>query len=100
MARRNFWERVTRGLDLDTEPVPGLPLMELYGDHRVLIENHCGVLEYSDTVIQVKVKHGQICISGCGLKLALMSRERLIISGRIDSVQLIGRGSNAASGGR
>ena len=92
MQRKGFWERVATGLDLDTEAMPGVPLIELYGDRRVLIENHCGVLEYSSEVIRVKVKHGQICVSGCCLKLALMSRERLIISGRIDSVHLQGRG--------
>ncbi len=94
MAGKNFWERIVHGFDLDMEGVPGVPLIELYGDRRVLIENHCGVMEYSCETIRVKVKNGQICVSGQGLELALMSRERLIISGRIDSVSLDGRGPN------
>lgn len=91
MQRKGFWERITENFDLDTEAIPGMPLIELYGDRRVLIENHCGVLEYSDRTIGVKVEFGQICISGCSLKLALMSRERLIISGKIVAVHLLGR---------
>ena len=92
MQRRRFWDRFAQGADLNTEAMPGEPLIELYGGQRALIENHCGVLEYSTEMICVKVKRGRICVSGCGLNLALMSRERLIICGRIDSVQLMGRG--------
>lgn len=91
MQRRNFWNRFAQELDLNGEAMPGEALIELFGDQRVLIENHCGVLEYCEDVIRVKVKSGQICVSGCGMNLALMSHERLIICGRIDSVHLISR---------
>lgn len=89
MGDRGFLERVVRGFDLDAEPLPGQTLLELVGDRRVLIENHCGVSEYANTKICVRVKKGQICVCGKGLNLALMSRERLIICGCIESVHLM-----------
>lgn len=89
MADRNFWDRMMQGFDLDAEPLPGQPLLELVGTQRILIENHCGLAEYGDKLMRVKVRKGSICICGKELGLVQMSRERLIICGCIESVHLI-----------
>ena len=81
-------ERITNAADLQDAPIPGLPLIELAGDVRVLIENHCGVTEYGDERICVKVKFGQVCICGQGLRLAKMTKSQLIICGRIQTVEM------------
>ena len=86
--RKGLLQTIMTAADLPSEPLPGLPLVELAGDHRVLIENHCGVTAYSDQEICVRVKYGQICISGNNLELLCMTKERLIIQGSIDGVQL------------
>lgn len=84
-----FMERLTKAADLQDEPIPGLPLIELAGDRRVLIENHCGVTQYSTERIQVKVKFGQVCIYGQGLELSKMSKGQLIISGQLQGIELV-----------
>lgn len=90
MGRKNsFMEQLTNAADLQDEPIPGLPLIEIAGERRVLIENHRGVVEYGSETIRVKVKYGQVCICGCGLELVRMTRGQLVISGRVDAVQLI-----------
>ncbi|MDD5864460.1 MAG: YabP/YqfC family sporulation protein [Firmicutes bacterium] len=90
--RRQIWERLADGADLAAEPLPGQPIVEIAGDRRVLIENHYGVKEYSREKITVKVKYGFVCICGCNLELIRMTKEQLVISGRIDTVSLIRRG--------
>lgn len=85
---KNLIERFAAVSSLETEALPGLPLVELVGNRRVLIENHCGVLQYSDNGIWVKVKNGQLVISGTKLELARMTKEQLIIIGQIESVQV------------
>jgi len=85
----SFMERLTKVADLQEEPIPGLPLIEVAGDRRVLIENHCGVTEYGRERICVKVKMGAICVCGQCLELTKMTKEQLIISGRIQSVELM-----------
>jgi sporulation protein YqfC len=90
MARKiSFMERLTQAADLPDEPLPGLPLIEVAGDRRVLIEHHCGVMEYSTQEIRVKVKYGHICVEGSCLTLTHMTKGQLIISGRIHSIHLI-----------
>lgn len=73
--------------------IPGIPLIEIAGDHRVLIERHSGITEYNDNKICVRVKYGQVCVCGCGLTIAQMTCAKVVICGRIDNVTLIRRGS-------
>lgn len=92
MKRRgDLLQRLTEVLDLPGEPLPGQPLVELAGDRRVLIENHQGVNQYGRDEICVKVQYGHISVKGCGLELARMTKEQLIICGRIDCVTLCRR---------
>lgn len=89
MAEGKHWlQRLADGADLAQEPLPGMPVVELAGERRVLIERHGGVTEYSNQKICVKVSFGKVCICGCNLELTRMTREQLVISGRIDCVQL------------
>ena len=88
MARGNWMRRLTDGLDLAGESLPGMTVAELAGDRQVLIEGHRGVTEYCGNRVTVKVGYGLLSIAGCGLELRQMSKERLVVSGRIDGIQL------------
>ena len=83
-GRIDLWEY----LDLPGESLPGQVLVEIAGENRVLIEHHCGVREYSRERIGVKVKFGLVQICGSCLELRCMTKEQLVISGRIDCVML------------
>ena len=72
--------------------LPGVPVVELAGDRRVLIENHKGVVEYGTSRISVKVKYGLLCICGQKMELAKMTSEQLVITGIIESVTIQRRG--------
>ena len=88
MQSRNWMERIIDGMELESELLPALPVVEIAGDGRILIERHGGILEYSAERIKVKVRFGAICICGSGLVVVRMSREQLVICGIIDCVQL------------
>ena len=86
--RKSLFEMLTNAADLPDESIPGLPLIEVAGDRRVLIENHRGVVAYAMEQICVKVSYGTVCVCGWDLELARMTKGQLIISGRIDKVVL------------
>lgn len=86
--RRNFLEHMMEQAALGPEAVPGQPIVEIAGEHRVLIENHQGVAVYGQERILVNVKFGAVCICGCNLEMMHMTKEQLIICGKIDSVGL------------
>ena len=86
--RKGMWEKLFESADLPGEPLPGQSVVELAGDRRVLIENHRGVTEYGQGKISVRVRYGIVVVCGCGLELSRMTREQLVITGRIDGVTL------------
>ena len=88
MAKGNWAGRLTTEMDLAGETLPGTPIAELAGDRRVLIEGHQGVTEYTRERVTVKVPYGWLWVCGCGLELRQMSKQQLVISGRIDCLQL------------
>lgn len=89
MARKGYWaQRITDHADLCGEAVPGVPILELAGDHRVLIERHRGVIEYDPRCIRVRIAYGILCVIGCGMELTHMTSNQLIITGRIDGISI------------
>lgn len=81
-------QRLALHAELPAEPLPGQTLVELAGDQRVLIERHMGVTQYGCNEILVKVSFGYVQVCGCALELARMSKQQLVITGRINGVSL------------
>ena len=84
----DFFERMMEHTALGPESVPGQPIVEIAGECRVLIENHRGVAAYGRERILVNVKFGAVCITGCDLEMIHMSKEQLVVYGKIHSVGL------------
>jgi sporulation protein YqfC len=89
MKKERIGQRIALVADLPDATVPALPLIEIAGESRVLIENHFGVTQYSRETICVKVKFGQVCVDGFALELARMTKGQLVVTGRIDRVCLL-----------
>ena len=86
MQRVNWMQKLADGVDLSGEPLPGMPIVEIAGECRVLIERHGGVIEYGAERICVRVPYGTVAVNGCGLELVRMTHQQLVIAGRVDSV--------------
>lgn len=67
---------------------PGVPLVEIAGNSRVLIENHMGILEYGYENIIVKLNYGTLCVCGANLTMAQMTKHQLVILGSIHSLSI------------
>ena len=89
MKRNGNWmQRLTETMDLPAEPLPGLPVVELLGENRVLIENHQGVIGYGKEKICVRVKFGHVEIEGACLEILRMRCNQLVISGCIQGIRV------------
>ncbi len=88
MAKGNIaWEILTEKLELPGEIIMGLPLMALGGNRRLYVENHMGLLEYSDTIIRLRVKQGQVIIVGRGFFIEELQEKEVLASGKIQSIK-------------
>ena len=86
MANGSIYDRLSRLSAIGDGTVPGVPLIEMISDKRVLIENHRGICRYTREQICVHAKCGVICINGQMLYLEKMSKEQLIVTGKIYGV--------------
>ena len=91
-GNKNGLRRLEKLRDMSDGVLPGIPLVEICGDHRVLIEHHRGVIAYGCREICVRVGYGTVAVSGNGLTLARMTKEQLVICGCIESVRLLRTG--------
>lgn len=89
MKRRSFVRNIADKVGLHGESIPGVPLVEINGDDRVLIENHLCVLGYSENEVTVRTSLGCIKISGRKMVLSCLRKEQLVIHGKIDGVTLL-----------
>ena len=81
----DYRKRIFKYTVMDADLVPGIPLVEIYGQQRVLVENHRGIVGYEDQEILIRVRYGCICVTGQHLKLAKMCRGKLVITGNISA---------------
>lgn len=73
--------------------MPGQSVVELLGDNRVLVENHRRIIEYDLERACIAVSYGKVIIMGCNLQLRHVASRKLLVTGRIERIELY-RGRN------
>lgn len=89
MKWRELPEEAAYRFDLPTDAAAGLPRITLTGRKRVSVENHRGLLEYSDTRIELNGGRVRVVITGADLYLRVMDKQAAVITGEIFSVELL-----------
>lgn len=85
---QSWTQQILNHLSLPDETIPGQTLIEIYGNQRVLIEHHKGVVQYSTERILVRMKQGILGIYGSNLHLCRMIPSQLIICGQVYCIKL------------
>ena len=73
-------------MELPADVLMDLPRITLVGQIHIYIENHKGLLAFSDTEIRVLLKQGQMLIRGEGLVIKVILPEELVLEGKINQV--------------
>lgn len=76
-------------LDLPKDVVFDLPRITMIGNMQLYIENHRGVLEFSQTNLRLQLSVGELNISGKELVIRTILEEEVFIEGIIQDVQFI-----------
>lgn len=66
-------------------------LAEIYGSERLLVEHHKGILGYGTKCIRIGATYGCLVVEGEELRLCCMSRNQLVIRGRVHHLHMEGR---------
>ena len=75
-------------LDLPGELPPGAGCLTLCGGRQALIEGHRGLLAFSPECLVVRMGRQRLTLLGDELRIRAMSDDRLLVSGRIQSVEM------------
>ncbi len=82
-------EQVSGTLGLPGEVVADLPRVEITGGQRIVVENHKGLLAYTENEIRVAGRHVDLVIRGDGLLLEAMTAWALSVTGRVFGVDFL-----------
>ncbi|MBS3994913.1 MAG: sporulation protein YqfC [Alkaliphilus sp.] len=80
-------ETVSELLELPKDIILDLPRITLVGNLQLYIENHRGLIEYSNQRIRIYTKNGIMRIMGKNLVIKTVIKEEIIIVGLIEHIE-------------
>lgn len=79
--------RAADAANMPKDVVLGVPILTLTGHYEVNIENYRGILEYTEQLIRVNVRSGQICITGQSLAIDYYTTTDMKITGKVEKIE-------------
>lgn len=86
--RRKMQSRIGNLLEMPNEITTNEPKLTIQGFKELLIENYKGILEYEEFYVRISTHIGTININGFNLNLKQMTDEDIMVTGKIDSIDL------------
>ena len=88
LNKRKKISKIDKLLDIPEELSTDIPKITIKGFNELLIENYNSILEYQDFYIRINTSIGIININGYEMDLSEMTTDDLMVSGRIESVDI------------
>ena len=83
---RESLKRVSRLFSLPPEAVAGVFRLELIGADELYLENHKGIIEYSDTEVMLHGGDRILRVQGKHLSLCTMTDTELFLRGELEHI--------------
>ena len=89
MHRRQkaFLHSVAERLDIPQDIILDLPRLTMLGNKQLLIENHKGIIEYTASLVRIKLSQGVIFVHGDSLLLGNLQAEQILVEGSIREIK-------------
>jgi sporulation protein YqfC len=85
---KKVMSRMTEFLEIPKEISSNQPKITIVGFDELVIENYKGILEYEDLYVKINTHIGTINISGINLNLKQMTDEDILVTGKMDSIEI------------
>ncbi|MCA1039072.1 sporulation protein YqfC [Bacillus infantis] len=80
---------MTNQMELPQDVMMDLPRITMIGQIHIYIENHRGLIAFSDKELRLLLKQGQLLIKGSTFVIKTILPEEILLEGKIDHVQYI-----------
>ncbi|AZU63375.1 sporulation protein YqfC [Neobacillus mesonae] len=84
VGRVRSW--ITKNMDLPQDVMMDLPRITMIGQIHIYIENHRGLLAFTDKELRLLLKQGQLLIKGKSFVIKTILPEEILLEGKIDQV--------------
>lgn len=85
--QKGILQNIAQRLDIPQDIVLDLPRITMLGNKQLLIENHKGIIEYTSSLVRVKLNQGELYVHGHNLLLGNLQTEQILIEGTIAEVK-------------
>lgn len=77
---------MTKHMELPQDVMMDLPRITMIGQIHIYIENHRGLIAFSDKEIRLLLKHGQLLVRGKAFVIKTILPEEILLEGKIEQV--------------
>ncbi|WP_174730157.1 sporulation protein YqfC [Mesobacillus harenae] len=77
---------MTHKMDLPHDVMMDLPRITMIGQIHIYIENHQGLLAFSDSEVRLLLKQGQLLVKGQAFVIKTVLPEEILLEGKVDQV--------------
>ena len=85
-ARPNW---MAKKMDLPQDVMMDLPRITMIGQIHIYIENHRGLIAFTDKELRLLLKQGQLLIKGKAFVIKTILPEEILLEGKIDQVIIL-----------
>ena len=87
MKRQEWKEKAAEMSGVPKDVAMGLPILTITGTNDLCVENYRGMTEYTDQIIRLQSKSGQIKITGKKLEVKYYTNDEMKIHGHIRTIE-------------
>ena len=84
---RSWKNRMAEASGAPKDVVLGAPILTVTGQMELNLMNYRGILEYTDTLIRIQTRIGQIKICGCMLQIEYYTNDEMKVTGTINTIE-------------
>lgn len=87
--RQQVAKWISRTVEIPQDVMMDLPRITMIGQIHIYIENHRGLLTFTDNELRLLLKQGQLQIKGEAFVIKTILPEEILLQGKIDQVNYL-----------
>jgi len=87
MRKNTKWQRLAGMLEIPQDIVLDLPRITMLGNQQLLVENHKGIIEYTPSLVRIKLNKGELLVAGQNLMLGNLQIEQILVEGTVGEIK-------------
>lgn len=87
MEREQIRDRLVEAAGFPKDVLLKAPVLTVTGNFEVFIGNYRGITEYTDELVRIRTRSGQIRVTGSRLKVDYYTNDEMKVTGRVDEIR-------------